>query len=286
MIIVKTTQELISVRSALKGTLALVTTMGNLHQGHLSLVKKAQTVAEKVIVTIYINPMQFSENEDLSTYPRTLDDDIQQLESLGVDLLFTPTDDVMYPEGLDTHTQIVVPNISYLYCGAHRQGHFIGVSTIVCKLFNLIKPDIAIFGNKDFQQLKIIQKMVNDLAMPIELIGMPTYREKSGLAMSSRNKYLSPVEKIQAANLYKTLQWAEEQLHLANYSIDEIESLAKKQLYSEHFDIEFFTICQREHLTPAKKDNQWLVILAALKFAKPRLIDNVIVDLSTDQGII
>ena len=281
MIIVENIQQLISARAALNGSVALVTTMGNLHQGHLSLVEKAKLMGDKVIVTIYVNPLQFAASEDLSTYPRTLDHDIEKLEALGVDLLFTPTDEIIYPEGIDVHTQVVVPNISYLYCGAHRAGHFIGVSTIVCKLFNLTKPDVAIFGNKDFQQLKIIQKMVTDLAMPIKLVGMPTYREPSGLAMSSRNQYLSVEDRLQAANLYKTLKWSKEQLLLGKYNFQEIEELAKKQLQSKDFTIEFFTICQRDSLTPAKEGDQQLVVLSAIKFAKPRLIDNIIVDLTT-----
>lgn len=279
MIIVENIKQLLAARSDIKGSVALVATMGNLHQGHLSLVERAKLEADNVIVTIYVNPMQFSANEDLATYPRTLTDDIAKLKELDIDLLFTPTDEVMYPEGIEKHTQVEVPSISYMYCGANRIGHFRGVTTVVCKLFNLIRPDVAIFGNKDFQQLTIIQKMVTDLAMPVKIIGMPTYREASGLAMSSRNRYLSAEDNVLAAKLYQTLQWAEKQLKAEDNDFRAIEELAKKRLEHEKFKIEFFTICNRDNLTPAEKPDQQLVILSAIKFARPRLIDNIIIDL-------
>ena len=280
MIIAKNIQQLQSTRSELQGTVALVTTMGNLHQGHLSLVEKAKQEADSVIVTIFVNPLQFSVNEDLDSYPRTLAEDISKLEALGVDLLFTPTKEDIYPEGMNSHTQVVVPSISYLYCGANRKGHFLGVTTIVCKLFNLTRPDVAIFGNKDFQQLTIIQKMVTDLVMPIKLIGMPTFRENSGLAMSSRNRYLGTEEKQQAAALYETLKWAEQQLQSGGSNYRNIESRAISKLEDMSFEVEYFTICQRETLSPASDADKKLVILSATKFGKPRLIDNIIVDLS------
>jgi pantoate--beta-alanine ligase len=279
MIIVENIKQLTAARSNIKGTVALVATMGNLHQGHLSLVERAKSEADNVIVTIYVNPMQFSVNEDLATYPRTLDNDSDKLKELDVDILFTPTDAVMYPEGIEVHTQVEVPSISYMYCGAHRAGHFRGVTTVVCKLFNLIRPDVAIFGNKDFQQLTILQKMVTDLAMPVKLIGMPTYREDSGLAMSSRNRNLSTEDKQLAASLYQTLQWTAKQLQAQDSDFRAIEELAKSRLADDKFRIEFFTICNRENLAPAEKHDKQLVILSAIKFAKPRLIDNITIDL-------
>ena len=279
MIIIETIKQLTAARANIKGSVALVATMGNLHQGHLSLVERAKSEADNVIVTIYVNPMQFSANEDLATYPRTLAADTDSLAELGVDLLFTPNDKVMYPEGVESHTQVEVPSISYMYCGANRIGHFRGVTTVVCKLFNLIRPNVAIFGNKDFQQLTIIQKMVTDLAMPVKLIGMPTYREESGLAMSSRNRYLSEEDKRLAASLYQTLQWTAKQLKTEGNDFRAIEELAKARLTQDKFKIEFFTICNRDSLAPADKSDQQLVILSAIKFAKPRLIDNIIIDL-------
>lgn len=277
-----TITELSTARSELTGRIGLVTTMGNLHPGHLSLVEKAKQESDHVIVTIYVNPLQFSVNEDLDSYPRTLEDDIKSLEALDVDLLFTPSDEFIYPDGMENHTQVEVPSISYLYCGANRKGHFKGVTTIVSKLFNLTRPDVAIFGNKDFQQLTIIQKMVEDLAMPIEIIGMPTFRESTGLAMSSRNRYLNEEEKVKAAKLYKTLQWAEQQLLSGNKDFRTIEKNAEKMLSDYEFNVEYFTICQRNTLAPAKKTDSKLVILCASKFGKPRLIDNIIVDLDSD----
>jgi len=279
MIISTNSQHLIQARSTLKGTVALVATMGNLHQGHLSLVEQAKSVADNVIVTIYINPLQFSVNEDLNSYPRTLKNDIKMLEALDVDLLFTPDDLEIYPQGMKNHTQVMVPDLSFLHCGANRKGHFLGVTTIVCKLFNLTAPDIAIFGNKDYQQLTIIRKMVSDLAMPVKLTGMPTFREDSGLAMSSRNRYLTSEEKQQASALYKNLKLAEESLISGDTDFRKIEDIARIRLEEKGFNVEFFSICNQNNLKPAEPEDKKLVILAATKFGKPRLIDNIIIDL-------
>jgi len=279
MIISNDSQQLIKERHSLKGTVSLVTTMGNLHKGHLALVKRAKKEADHVIVTIYVNPLQFSVGEDLDSYPRTLEDDISKLEKLDVDLLFTPTDSEIYPDGMENHTQVMVPDLSFLHCGAYRKGHFLGVSTIVCKLFNLTRPDVALFGNKDFQQLTIIRKMVSDLAMPIKLIGLQTYREESGLAMSSRNRYLSAEEKILASALYNNLLIAEEKLQSGNSDFRNIEQVAKSDLTKKGFDVEFFSICNQDNLSPATPGEKQLVILAATKLGKPRLIDNIIVNL-------
>ncbi len=279
MIISTTSQHLIKTRATLGGTVALVTTMGNLHQGHLSLVEQAKLLADKVIVTIYINPLQFSENEDLDSYPKTLQEDIKMLDELGIDLLFTPDDLEIYPDGMKNHTQVMVPDLSYIHCGANRKGHFLGVTTIVSKLFNLTRPNVAIFGNKDYQQLTIIRKMVRDLGIPIRLIGMPTFREESGLAMSSRNRYLSEDEKLQASALYINLRLAEEKLQSGDRDFRSIEKAAIDELKTRGFDVEFFSICHQENLKPAHKEDKKLVILAATKFGKPRLIDNIIIDL-------
>jgi len=279
MIIANDSQQLIKERLSLTGTIALVTTMGNLHKGHLALVKQAKQEADHVIVTIYVNPLQFSIGEDLDSYPRTLKEDIYKLKKLNVDLLFTPTDSEIYPDGMDNHTQVMVPDLSYVHCGAYRKGHFLGVSTIVCKLFNLTRPDVALFGNKDFQQLTIIRKMVSDLAMPIKLIGLPTYREESGLAMSSRNRYLSAEETVLASSLYNNLVMAEEQLKSGNSDFRHIEEVAKSNLAEKGFDVEFFSICNQHNLSPASAGEKHLVILAATKLGKPRLIDNIIVNL-------
>lgn len=279
MIIVENISQLIEARDNLTGSVALVTTMGNLHLGHLSLIERAKKEADFVVATIYVNPLQFSANEDLSSYPRTLDEDISKLESLGVDLLFTPTDEVIYPEGMHAHTQVIVPGISEQYCGNNRKGHFRGVTTVVCKLFNLIRPDVAIFGNKDFQQFLIIQKMVSNLAMSIKLLGIETYRENSGLAMSSRNRYLTDQEKERASGLYETLVWAKQQLQSNNSDFNAIEKQAKHTLKEQGFMVEYFTICNRNSLQKAQDVDKKLVILTASRFGKPRLIDNITLDL-------
>jgi len=279
MIIVENIPQLIEARAAIKGSVALVTTMGNLHLGHLSLIKRAKQEADFVIATIYVNPLQFSADEDLCSYPRTLEDDVRKLKALGVDLLFTPTDDVIYPEGMHTHTQVIVPNISDQYCGVNRQGHFRGVTTVVCKLFNLIRPEVAIFGNKDFQQFTLIQKMVTHLAMPIRLVGIETCREDNGLAMSSRNRYLTEQEKQRASGLYKSLTTAKEQLLSTISDFTTIEERAKNTLKAQGFDVEYFTICSRNTLQPAQQTDKKLVILTASKFGKPRLIDNITLNL-------
>ncbi len=279
MITVNNSQQLQSELKNLHGRIGLVMTMGNLHAGHLSLVEQAKKKADIVVVTIYVNPLQFSANEDLASYPRTLEDDIKKLETLGVDLLYTPSDKEIYPEGMEHHTQVEVPSISYMYCGAYRKGHFLGVTTIVCKIFNMIAPAVAIFGKKDYQQLTIIQKMVTDLCMPIEIVGMPTFREKSGLAMSSRNRFLTDEEKLQAAGLFKSLKWAEEQLKNTSIDFRTLEKQAIDQLNENNFNVEYFSICHQDTLKPADRGDKKLVILAATKFGIPRLIDNIIVNL-------
>ncbi|MFT5521016.1 MAG: pantoate--beta-alanine ligase [Enterobacterales bacterium] len=279
MIIVENIPQLIAARDNLKGSVALVTTMGNLHLGHLSLIERAKNEADFVVATIYVNPLQFSVNEDLSSYPRTLEEDIRKLEALGVDLLFTPSDEVIYPAGMHTHTQVIVPGISDQYCGENRKGHFRGVTTVVCKLFNLIRPQVAIFGYKDFQQFTIIQKMVSNLAMPIKIVGIETYREASGLAMSSRNRYLTDQEKDRASGLYEALIWAKKQLLSNNLDFNSIEDQAKTTLKEQGFVVEYFAVCDRNSLQQAKADDKKLVILTGSSFGKPRLIDNITLDL-------
>ncbi len=185
--------------------IALVPTMGNLHEGHLQLVERAQQLARRVVVSIFVNPLQFGAGEDLDRYPRTLAADSRALEELGVDLLFAPTEAVIYPHGRDTTTQVEVPHLSDLLCGASRPGHFRGVATVVAKLFHLIQPDVALFGEKDWQQLTVIRRMVADLNFPVEIVSLPTVRDLDGLALSSRNGYLTAAERQQAPALYAML---------------------------------------------------------------------------------
>ena len=259
----------------LKGEkVAFVPTMGNLHQGHITLVKEALTRADHVVVSIFVNPMQFGANEDLDAYPRTLADDSAALIAAGAELLFTPTPDIIYPKGLAQQTFIEVPEIGDQLCGASRQGHFRGVTTVVNKLFNIVMPDIALFGRKDFQQLLLIKTMVEDLSMPIEVIGVDTIREASGLAMSSRNGYLTADEKVRAANLKKAL----DQLALSvqqGDSFDNAKLIANSTLVDAGFKPDYLEIRSATTLRQATMEDKNLVILAAAYLGKARLIDNV-----------
>ena len=256
-------------------TVAFVPTMGNLHAGHFSLVDKAKQIADKVVVSIFVNPMQFGKNEDLDKYPRTLQNDQNGLIEHGADLLFTPTVETIYPKGLDAQSYIDVPGVSEGHCGTSRPGHFRGVATIVNKLFNLVQPDIACFGEKDFQQLAVIRTMVEDLSMPIEIIGVATKREDSGLAMSSRNGYLSDDEKQQASALYQIMRDAETALKANELSLDEITEQAKLAIDKHGFTLDYFNICNAKTLQLATKEDTNLVILVAAFLSNVRLIDNL-----------
>ncbi len=273
--------EIKSLRSQIKAwrqqglSIAFVPTMGNLHQGHFSLVEKAKTLADKVVVSIFVNPMQFGANEDLDNYPRTLDADKQGLAEIGTALVFTPTVDVMYPNGLDAQSYVDVPDISMGYCGGARPGHFKGVATVVTKLFNMVQPDFACFGEKDFQQLQVIRAMVRDLSMPIEIIGVKTQREVSGLAMSSRNGYLSEQEKDTAKVLYQTLLNAGQSLEQGNKAFDTVEQKAKQALEQAGLKPDYFAIAEKGNLKPATLETKEFVILAAAFLGKVRLIDNL-----------
>ncbi|MBU1618174.1 MAG: pantoate--beta-alanine ligase [Gammaproteobacteria bacterium] len=255
--------------------IAFVPTMGNLHQGHLQLVDTAKQHADRVIVSIFVNPMQFGANEDLDKYPRTLEQDCQGLTEHGADAVFTPTPQLIYPRGLDVQTYVEVPLLGDYHCGASRAGHFRGVSTIVSKLFNLVQPDIACFGQKDYQQLAIIRQMVADLSMPIDIIGVPTIRAEDGLALSSRNGYLTAEQRATAPALYRTLQWMKQQLDQGFADFRLLEQQAKDQLNKAGFNADYINIANRQTLVPASDSTSALVILAAAYLGKTRLIDNI-----------
>lgn len=261
-------------------TVAFVPTMGNLHAGHISLVDEAHKHADKVVASIFINPMQFGVNEDIDNYPRTMVDDQQKLTAAGTDLLFTPTPDIIYPKGLAKQSFIEVPNISDGYCGESRPGHFRGVATVVCKLFNLVQPDIACFGLKDYQQVQVIQTMVEDLSMPITIIPVATTREESGLALSSRNGYLTAEEKAIAPVLQKNLQWLAEQISIGFSQSESIDFIglskqAAKVINDAGLHTDYLHVCHAHTLQPASEDDTQLVILAAAHCGKARLIDNL-----------
>lgn len=255
-------------------TVAFVPTMGNLHQGHITLVKQAAQKCDHVVVSIFVNPMQFGQNEDLDAYPRTLEADSQALIAAGAKLLFTPTPAVIYPKGLAQQTYVEVPGISDVLCGASRPGHFRGVATIVCKLFNIVQPDVALFGNKDYQQLLVIKTMVEDLSLPIEIIGVDTIREDSGLAMSSRNGYLTAEEKAVAPALKKAID-AMAQGIKQGVSIEQVTAEAKASLIAAGFTPDYLEVRHAYTLAKAEPQDKALVILAAAYLGQARLIDNL-----------
>ncbi|MEF3192969.1 MAG: pantoate--beta-alanine ligase [Halothiobacillaceae bacterium] len=255
--------------------IAFVPTMGNLHAGHLALVKRAQQVADAVVVSIFVNPLQFGAGEDFERYPRTEERDAALLAEAGVNLLFLPAVDTLYPHGQAGCTRVMVPELSDILCGASRPGHFVGVTTVVTKLFNIVMPDVAVFGEKDYQQLVILRRMVRDLDMPIELIGVPTVREADGLAMSSRNGYLSAEERAIAPGLYRTLCAAREALR-AGQAPALVEAEAIERLHALGFLPEYVSVHRAEDLAHAVAGEVGsLRILAAARLGRTRLIDNI-----------
>lgn len=262
-----------------KEVIAFVPTMGNLHNGHLKLVKEASKKASKVVVSIFVNPLQFGPDEDLDAYPSTFTADCEALEALNVDVLFTPTTAEIYSRGLEHQTFVEVPGLSYMICGASRPGHFRGVATIVCKLFNMVQPNLAFFGEKDFQQLQVIKAMVTDLSMNLEVHGVPTEREPSGLAMSSRNNYLSAQQGEIAPLVYTQLRYLAEQLKQGRRDFSVLLQSAKDALSDAGFKPDFIEIRNAETLLQVGHEDKKIVILAAAFLGKTRLIDNIQVTL-------
>ncbi|MFC3094870.1 pantoate--beta-alanine ligase [Alteromonas sediminis] len=260
-------------------SIAFVPTMGNLHEGHLDLVRAAKANADVVVASIFVNPLQFGPDEDLDAYPRTIEADKQKLDNLGVDVLFLPSVSDIYPRGLEQQTFVEVPGISYMICGASRPGHFRGVATIVCKLFNMVQPNKAYFGEKDFQQLQVIRAMVQDLSMNVEIFGVPTKRESNGLAMSSRNGYLSESQQEQASLLYSTLQSLASEIQGGRRDFGRLIGEHKKQLMEAGFKTDYLEIRDAENLLHPSHEDTKLVILAAAFMGKTRLIDNLQVSL-------
>ncbi|PKM10088.1 MAG: pantoate--beta-alanine ligase [Gammaproteobacteria bacterium HGW-Gammaproteobacteria-3] len=253
--------------------IALVPTMGNLHAGHVKLVEAARKKADKVVVSIFVNPTQFGAGEDYETYPRTEKEDKRKLEAAAVDGVFLPSVRQMYEP--DAGTVVSVPTLSGVYCGASRRGHFDGVATVVTKLFNLVQPDSAFFGEKDFQQLAVIRALVRDLNFPVTLHGVVTVREADGLAMSSRNSYLSAQQRQVAPLLYQALCQARTTILSGASARADIERQAVLFLQEAGFQPEYFSVCRASDLKPAADTDTELVILAAAKLGTTRLIDNV-----------
>lgn len=256
-------------------SVGFVPTMGNLHDGHLKLVKRAKAHNDKVIVSIFVNPMQFGKNEDLDAYPRTIEQDKAKLIAEGTDAVFLPSVADMYPAGLDAQTFVEVPGISDVLCGASRPGHFRGVATVVSKLFNMVQPDDAFFGEKDFQQLAVIRTMARDLSMDVTIHGVATEREASGLAMSSRNGYLSEEEKATASEIYQAMQRMKLAIEKGNKNFDELEASTVADLEEKGFRNDYVKVVNASTFMPASATDTHLVIVVALFMGKTRLIDNI-----------
>lgn len=254
---------------------ALVPTMGNLHEGHLTLVEEAKARADIVVVSVFVNPMQFDRPDDLARYPRTLQEDCEKLTRLGVDLVFAPSEKEIYPKGLEQQTYVDVPSLSTMLEGASRPGHFRGVSTIVSKLFNLIQPDIACFGEKDFQQLALIRKMVADLSFDIDIVGVPIVRGQDGLALSSRNGYLTPDERRLAPRLYNIMSHLATQLENGERNIDELLEQTAGRLREAGLQPDELFVRDADTLLDVNVDTQTAVILVSAWLGKARLIDNM-----------
>ncbi len=256
---------------------AFVPTMGNLHAGHFSLVDLAKQRADRIVASVFVNPTQFGPDEDFARYPRTLDADAEGLAAHGCDALFGPTVVAMYPEGSENAVQIRVPGITTILDGAHRPGHFDGVATVVTRLFNMVQADSAVFGQKDYQQLQVIRQLVRDLAFPIEIISAPTARDDDGLALSSRNQYLSPAERALAPEIHRTLRAMRESL-LAGQALDAIETEAAQRLTATGFAVDYAAIRRTDLVKPASDDRHDLVALIAARLGSTRLIDNLILE--------
>ena len=256
---------------------AIVPTMGNLHEGHLSLVELAAEHAERVVVTVFVNPTQFGDGEDFEDYPRTLERDTRRLKTLQADVVFAPSVDTVYPFGIDNATTVSVPGLTQNFCGASRPGHFDGVTTVVARLFALVQPDVAVFGQKDYQQQLVIRHMTTDLNLPIRIITAPTVREPDGLAKSSRNQYLSSDEREIAPQLHVAIQHIGQELQNGKRNFEELESTAVDTLRTGGFTPDYVAIRRAQNLEVPDRDCDEIVVLAAAQLGKARLIDNIVV---------
>lgn len=255
--------------------IGLVPTMGNLHDGHLALVEKALQSTDYVVVSIFVNPLQFGPNEDLESYPRTLAADQSKLFDAGANLVFAPSAKEMYPEGMDGHTRISVPLVSEDLCGASRPGHFEGVATVVSKLLNMVQPDLAVFGKKDYQQLAVIRKMAQDLCMPVQIMGETIVRDEDGLALSSRNGFLAPAERKIAPKLYQALQQVAEQIQGGRRDYPAVLDEARQNLIEAGMRPDYLELRDPVTLRPVTDEARQLIVLVAAFVGTTRLIDNL-----------
>jgi pantoate--beta-alanine ligase len=260
------------------GFVAFVPTMGNLHEGHLSLVAAAKARGGKVVVSIFVNPLQFGQGEDYLTYPRTFEADCEKLVTAGVDVLFHPSVEVLYPR-VEQQYKVEPPAIQHALCGAFRPGHFRGVATVVTKLFNIVQPDCAMFGKKDYQQLKVIEGLVADLNLPVEIVPIDTGRAADGLALSSRNGYLTESERHEAGRLYRELSTIKAALEAGERDFVRLTETARATLEHHGWRVDYIEIRDQDRLEPARPGDTRLVVLGAARLGKPRLIDNLEVNL-------
>ena len=267
-------QSLVAARSTGK-RIGFVPTMGNLHDAHIALIKQAQQTNDVVVCSIFVNGLQFGLNEDWDKYPRTLEADSGRLRDAGCDFLFHPNDQEMYPNGLDTQTRVICPTMTDVLCGASRPGHFEGVTTVVTKLFNIVQPDEAVFGMKDFQQLAVIRRMTEDLYVPVVITGAPIHREPDGLAMSSRNSFLTSEERPKANQLYLSLNWIVSQINAGNRDYKTLEKRASEQIEDVGFRADYISVCNSKTLQMAADDDRDITVLGAMYTSGARLIDNI-----------
>jgi len=260
-------------------TIALVPTMGNLHKGHMSLISLAAEYAEHVIVSIFVNPTQFGPNEDYTSYPRPLEVDSRKLVRAGIDILFAPSVEEMYPRGLENSARVLVPEISEQLCGASRPGHFMGVTSVVSRLFNICRPDVAVFGSKDYQQLVILRQMVEGLHIPVKLLAGETERDANGLALSSRNEKLDDAQRATAAVIFRALEDAAIALRAGQSEFVDVEKTAIEKIAAAGLDPEYVAIRNATDLSMPQKNSPRLAILAAAHLSDVRLIDNVLVNI-------
>jgi len=262
--------------------IGFVPTMGNLHRGHLALVELAKSRCDVVVTSIFVNRLQFGLNEDWDQYPRTFDVDCQKLTDVGCDYLFFPEEKEVYPNGMDGQTRVVVPSMTDMLCGASRPGHFEGVTTVVSKLFNIVEPDIAVFGLKDYQQIAVIRRMVQDLCMPVEVVAGEIIRESDGLAMSSRNHFISKEERPRANQLQLTLSWIKEQILAGERDYLALEAAGCQQIEKAGFRVDYLQTCSSDTLFPAAIDDLELTVLGAMYTEAARLIDNVSLSIKSE----
>ncbi|MFM1886453.1 MAG: pantoate--beta-alanine ligase [Pseudomonadota bacterium] len=255
--------------------IAFVPTMGNLHAGHMSLLEAARLRADRVVASVFVNPLQFGPAEDFTAYPRTPAEDAAMLAGAGCDLLFLPKVTEMYPDGGDAPTRVVVRGLSETLCGLTRPGHFEGVATVVAKLFGIVQPDLAVFGEKDFQQLAVIRRMVADLSLPVQIVGAPTVRAPDGLALSSRNRYLTPAERAVAPALHAALRRAVDSLAGGEADVEAVEAEGVESLRIAGLAPDYFAVRDALSLQPPEAGARALVVLAAARLGKARLIDNL-----------